>query len=362
MMRTIPEPLTQPAGEAAVERLAFVAKALGVPAPSKAVTHAVSDALPFPADDARYAGNALVPGRPPFELSFVEDDRAALRFDFVPSALATPAARREQAVAIVRGWAREIASTTIPGRRSPAAKASEVADSLASLDRMKTGPRATFGAFVGAAYDDWGISDAEVDVELEGDLPRPFPDRLANVADACCSRVPGLVPHLASFSCGRERCVPCLQLRCADDVPVVRLRHALAAVGLEHRQSDLVAHTMFFGLDARVLPAGSAIVSFSLDHGQGWCKVELLARALALPRAELMRRVYDVASRQHDMRVALDRWSCAHGGAGMLPGELNVVGFRFGRASRARLRIRVSPGGWQWGRSAAGAHAAAVGA
>jgi hypothetical protein len=314
------------------------AHALGLPALSASVTRPVRDALPFPANDPRYSTSALVPGRPPFELSFVEAEPAAIRFDFEPSGPAcSPATRRERAIAIMRCWSREVGNSAAAG---------ELEESLSSLAHLHVGPRATFGAFVGAACDARGLSQAKIYFELGGELPSDYPVGLANVAHGCCSRVPGLVPHFASLACGRDRCVPRLYMLCVDDVPLVALRYALAAAGLEHSHAELVARTMALCGGGGVLPAGGAVLSFSDDRGRTSCKLELLARALPLPRAALERRVGHVVWERPEMRAALHRWSRAHRGNGIVPGEITVVGFRVGTANPARLGIYVSPAEW----------------
>ncbi len=71
---------------------------LGLPGVAGVMEEALSEALPWPWDDPRYEANALVPGRPPLEISFVEADPGTLRFDFEPGCPGTSAAcRRERA-------------------------------------------------------------------------------------------------------------------------------------------------------------------------------------------------------------------------------------------------------------------------
>jgi len=311
------------------------AEGLGLPGIPGVVKEALHKALPFGWDDPRYKGNALVPGQAPLEVSFVETDTRALRLDFEPCGPdCSPESRRELAAEEVRGWVQACFGQ---------AMAREFERALTSLGPQRLGPHPKFGAFLGAACDARGLAEAKIYCELPGELPEELPPPLTAIAQAARSTVPGLTPHFASLCCDRNRCLLRLYLLCHEEVPLLELRHVLAAANLEHRLPELASLSMTLTGNMLVLPASSAVLSFREVDGGFDCKLELLARALPLPNEVLAENLRQMLSGRAKTRSELQWWSRALGGDGLLPGELNVVSFRASVRDASKIGVYVSP-------------------
>jgi hypothetical protein len=316
----------------------------GLPVIPGVMHEALREALPWPWDDPRYGANALVPGRPPLEISFVEDDPEGLRFDFEPGPPgSSPARRLARAVELVRRWA---------GESFGPAVVREFERYLDALGAPVPGPGAKFGAFVGAACDGRGLSEAKIYFKMEDEIPAGFPVRLVIAAEAALAGVPGLAPHIASIACGRDRNIPRLYFLTREEMPLFGIRPALSAAGLEHRVPEVLSlAALLLGPDFMV-PAGAAVLSFRAAAGVLDCKLEFLARALRLSRECLTRNIQTLLSERPGTRAALRRWTCALGEDGAMPELLNVVGFRVSVQGPSRFGLYASPSNWSvYGRS-----------
>ncbi len=327
-----------PGGPVALERLNRVALRLGLPGVATVVAEALREALPWPWDDPRYADNALVPGRPPLEVSFAETEPGTLRFDFEPSGPgASPMRRRERASDAVCQWIKACFAAPI---------VRDFEDSMMSLRRPRLGLRLSFGAFLGAVCDSRGLAQAKIYWELSDDLPEGFPPRLVTVASLALSAVKGLTPHFASLACGRRGCVRRLYFMCREDVPLLELRRVLAAGRLEHRLPELALRTVALLGNGLLLPAGATVFSLHEAAGRIDCKLEFLTEALPQQHAALARNLQLVLAERPETRGAFDRWVRSLGEAGPLPERWNAVGFRVSANGPARLSLYVSPTTW----------------
>jgi hypothetical protein len=313
---------------------------LGLPGVPGVMREALREALPWPWGDPRYGSNALIPGRPPLEVSFVEDDPGLFRLDFEPAPPGTaPARRLERGSEMVRQWAREgFAPAVVSGFER----------SLDLLCRPPLGAGAVFGAFLGASCDERGIAEAKIYRELDGGIPEGFPSSLIRVARAALEGdgAGGLAPHLAALACARERCIPRIYFLCREEMPLFGLRPALAAAGLEHRLPEWVSlAALFLGADL-TLPAGSAVLSFRDDAGTLDCKLEFFARASRQSRESLACNLLLFLSERPTTRSALHRWTRALGEDGALPEMINVVGLRASRGQPSSFGLYASPSKW----------------
>jgi hypothetical protein len=311
---------------------------MGLPTMPEAVCAAIRDALPWEWDDPRYGENALVPGRPPIEFSFVEAEEEVLRLDFEPCGPGTsPAARRRRALDIVTQW--------VSGWGVPAV-VREFGRALEPLRTHPLGPEARFGAFLGATCGREGLAEAKIYWELAGELPQACSARLEEVAALVAACLPGVTPHFASLAYSRTRCVPRLYFLCREETRLIDLRPVLAAVGLEHRLPELVTLAGGFVGRALMLPAGAGVLSFREAESGIDCKLELLTRALTIRPETLIERVWLIASERGGTRTAICRWLSAFGVDGLRPGLVNVIGFRVSATRPARLGLYFTPERW----------------
>ena len=335
------KPPAAPAAEGPFEHtaLAWVAHSasrLGLPPIPGVVADDLREAFPFPLHDNRYAGNTLVPGLAPLEVSFAEAQPGVLRLDFQPCGQDgfPPEIQRQHAVAMARRWTAACFSPAI---------AHEFEWRLDALCRQSLGPPARFGGFLGLTFESQGLTEAKVYVEWSSGIPDGVPARLAATARTALTTVPGLAPHFASLSCGSRQCVPRLYFLCREELPLLALREVLDGAGLAHRLAELACLILPLAGGSSVVPAGCVVLSFREIAGAIDCKFELLAKALPMSPSAFAREVQRSLAQRPAARAAFQHWWYAVSGGSLWPPELNVAGFRVSTGDPAQFAAYVSP-------------------
>lgn len=259
-----------------------MARRLGVADPSHLLGRVLDDTLSAPFGDPSYAGNALLPGATPVEVSFSEAMPAALRFDFE---------------AVPRGGRRDrttAALTRCVRARFGAAAATQFEARTATL--VEQAPDDGFGLFAGAVCDAAGLC------ELKAYVPAA---RSSNaLANAAKSELPALDELMHAVSARRGGVAERVYLVCTTELELISLQPVLARFGLAHRLPELVVTLLRLTGGAFVLPASSCVLGLRpLGRAEVEVKVEVFAAG-----ALAARDVAALFAERPSSRLAFDRW------------------------------------------------------
>lgn len=227
--------------------------------------------------DPAYAANALCPGGWPIEVSYREDDPAAVRVDLAP--LDPQAAPEERLMAAI-----ELARVTH--------------EAFASWSAVLAARR--FGGFVGASIrgERNAVEPVTTKAYLElarGVAPGELPEPIATHVSSLARYVPGLRAHLVALAGDSRRCPPRIYLECASGVAMLSLLDWAEAHGLAEPALAMVHAVRRLAGGRLVLPEASvllAIAPVTVDEPHGVeLKVELSRHALAPDCADIVRQV-----------------------------------------------------------------------
>jgi len=311
------------------------ARMLGLPPISGVVAKDLREVLPHPLDDARYRGNTLVPDSAPVEVSFAEGQAHALRLDLESFGFGiSPANRRMHTIEMAAKWINSC---------FPSAIASELEQQLRSFCAKALARSATFGAFLGAVFDNSGLSEVKVYSECDDRFLADLPKGLAETAGEVLSTVAGLKPHFESISCGRSGCIPRIYFMCEEELPLLSLKKVLETAGLAHRLPELIALLLPWVGGSTILPAGAVVLSFRDKAGEIDCKLEILASGMPMPRALFANNIYRSMAERPQTLAAFLKWSLAVTGSARWPEEINAAGFRIAATAPAQFVAYLSP-------------------
>jgi hypothetical protein len=119
----------------------------------------------------------------------------------------------------------------------------------------------SWGAAIGASFDDTGLNDALVSYEWGPSLMDALPAPLYRVAQAAMQFLPGLRPASSTIHIGRRTGSQHLTFEMTNALPLSGLEPLMRELGLGHQHASLMSACAFV-LGARfVLPPGAATIT-----------------------------------------------------------------------------------------------------
>jgi hypothetical protein len=119
----------------------------------------------------------------------------------------------------------------------------------------------SWGASIGAAFDDAGLREAAVSYEWGPTLMDSLPAPLYRVARTAMDRLPGLRPAFSTVHVGRRTGSQHLTFEMTNALPLASLEPLMQELGLGHRHGSLMSACAFVLGSRFVLPPGVATVT-----------------------------------------------------------------------------------------------------
>jgi hypothetical protein len=324
-----------PVAQAVKARLQQAAHVLGAANPVPIVGPLVDRSFARPLGHVDYGLNTLTPGAIPVEPSFSERESRALRFVMEPLPGAAPQARVQESTREMR----RLVDGAFGG------------DALRWFDRWSeewrgasSNPRALYGAWFGATFDEDGLAASKVYYELTPEQLNALPARLRQYVVTALRTVPGLVPLFTSITCGREQGVQRVTLLQRGPLRLTDLTPLMDALGLSHQLPGLM-QVVGLALGGRFeLPDMSVMIGLQETADGPELKFEMaLGMIPDLPPSFVDLLTLALAERPRELR-ALNTWLQAFTPAdGDWPGHFSVMSVRVTPASSARVNLYLRP-------------------
>jgi hypothetical protein len=328
-----PESTGAPAWPALRAWLDRAARRLGTQAPSALLGELFERTFLLPSEDPRYAGNSLVPGAMPLEVSFSERAPEQFRLDVEPFG---PLPARERLAQVEQMLRQQV-------RRSfPPAVATALDVASERWHGYVPGEAARFGAFLGATFDVSGI--AEFKLYRETGHAQALPSSVKEEVLAVTALLPGLEPHLHSIAVSRGGVAERLYLLCRQGLRLRSLERLAAETGVTERLPAFLHTVSLLTAGKLVLPPESAILAVRRKHDGPELKLELLPGALAPSPAARRDAVEQVLAGRPDVWRAFRRWMEAVRPEGATSaGEIAVVSVRLAPSIPPLLNVYLRP-------------------
>ncbi|RKH47666.1 hypothetical protein [Corallococcus sicarius] len=310
------------------------ARRLRARAPSGHLGELFERTFALPGGDPRYAGNALVPGALPLEVSFSEGAPEQLRFDVEPfGPLLAARERLAQAEHTLRAQARQ---------SFPPATTTALDAVFEPWHGRSPGEAARFGAFFGAVLDGTGL--AELKLYRETGPVESLPSHVKQEALAVSTLLPGVEPHLHSIAVGRGGVAERLYLLCRQGLRLRGLERLAAEAGMTGSFPAFLQTVTLLTGGRLVLPPDSAIIGVRRKP-DGWeLKLELLPGALAPSHVARRAAVEQVLAGRPEAWRAFRRWMEAVRPEGTTSaGEITVVSVRVAPSTLPALNVYLCP-------------------
>jgi hypothetical protein len=311
------------------------ARTIGAANPLPVVGALIDRSFPMPLGAKEYGSNTLAPGAVAFEPSFSERETGSLRFTLEPLAGASPVSRQQEAT-------REMRRLVGPTFGSDALRWFD--ERSEEWRGMTAAPRATYGAWFGAAFDPDGLAGSKVYYELRPGQLDALPPGAKRLSQAALDNVPGLTPLFTTIRCGRasgSQRVTFLHrgtLRLADLGPLMtRLGMASHLPGL----MQIVGVALGGRFD---LPDGSVMIGVAETPDGPELRLEVaLGMVPDVPPSFLDLLALALGERPRELK-ALGRWLRAFTPEDMDgPGRFSVMSVRATPGSGARVNLYLRP-------------------
>jgi hypothetical protein len=328
------------AAEVAKRRLSLASRRLGVSDPVPALAGLIDRSFDLPLGDPRYGNNALSPGSLPLEHSFSEVQAQSLRLDLEPlGPQASPLARRQEA-------SRETRRLVHQGLGKPA---------LLWFDQASEPHRgalihgnARFGAWLGGAWDRYGLSEAKVYYELGPDGLATLPPNLQHAAQIAMSLLPGLKPIFTSIACGRQAGAQRVYFFHRGDLRLLDLEPLMNRLGVGQQLPSLLTAVGLLLGGRFTLPEGSVILGLRDTQRGMEMKLDVLLPGVPDLPEEMPQLIDQLLDQRPESRFAFQNWRQAmspdesYGN----PGRLSVVSVRVNPQQPGRLTLYFRPIGY----------------
>lgn len=333
------------AAEVAKRRLSLASHRLGVKDPVPELAGLIDRSFELPLGDPRYGNNALTPGSLPLEHSFSEVQSRSLRLDLEPLGPdASPLARRQEA-------SREMRKLVHHGFGKPALlwfdKASE------PFRGAQIPGNARFGAWLGGAWDRYGLGESKVYYELgAGDL-QTLPDNLQHAAQIAMSMMPGLTPIFTSISCGRQAGAQRIYFFHRGDLRLLDLEPLMNRLGVGGQLPSLLTAVGLILGGRFTLPEGSVILGLRDTQKGMELKLDVLLPGVPDLPQEMPQLIDLLLEQRPESKSAFHNWRQAmspdetYGN----PGKLSVVSVRVNPQQPGRLTLYFRPVGYDQAQS-----------
>ncbi len=328
------------AAEVAKRRLSIASRRLGVADPVPSLSGLIDRSFGLPLGDPRYGNNALTPGSLPLEHSFSEVQSQCLRLDLEPlGPQASPLARRQEA-------SREMRRLVHNGFGKPALlwfdKASE------PFRGSQIHGNARFGAWLGGAWDRYGLGEGKVYYELGPEGVTTLPENLQHAAQVAMSMLPGLTPIFTSIACGRQAGAQRIYFFHRGELRLLDLEPLMHRLGIGAQLPSLLTAVGLVLGGRFTLPEGSVILGLR-DTSKGMeLKLDVLLPGVPDLPPEMPQLIDLLLEQRPESRYAFHNWRQAmspdetYGN----PGNLSVVSVRVNPQQPGRLTLYFRPVGY----------------
>jgi len=311
------------------------ALSLGAANPLPAVGPLIDRSFSLPPGASEYGANTLTPGAVAFEPSFSEREAGAVRFTMEPLAGASPVARQQEATREMR----RLVGPTFGG------------DALRWFDErseewrgMTAPPRATYGAWFGAAFDPDGLAGSKVYYELRPSQIESIPAPLRRLSLIALDSVPRLIPLFTTIRCGRENGTQRVTFLHRGALRVADLAPLMQRLGMGQHLPSLM-QVVGVALGGRFeLPDGSVMIGVADPPDGPELRLEVaLGNLPDLPRSFIDLLALALAERPRELH-ALKRWLRAFTPeTADWPGRFSVMTLRTTPQSSARVSLYLRP-------------------
>jgi len=328
------------AAEVAKRRLSLAARRLGTADPVPGLASIIDRSFDLPVGDPRYGNNALMPGALPLEHSFSEVQAGALRLDFEPlGPQASPLARRQEA-------SREMRKMVHHNYGKPALLWFDQASEAYRGSQIHGNAR--FGAWLGGAWDRYGLGEAKVYYELGPDGLSTLPPNLQHAARIAMSMLPRLQPIFTSISCQRQAGAQRIYFFHRGDLRLLDLEPLMSRLGVGQQLPSLLTAVGLILGGRFTLPQGSVILGLR-DTNRGMeMKLDVLLPGVPDLPEQIPQLIDLLLEQRPESQHAFQSWRNAVSPDETFgnPGRLSVVSVRVNPQQSGRLTLYFRPIGY----------------